>query len=76
MLQGQEAVKRAVLDTWAQFMDCPEVATKAINFIAVDWPSQQVGGRPAGAGPGFLSVQAPPAWQGAPSAGLCVGPPF
>lgn len=41
MSQGQEAVKRAVLDTWAQFMDCPEVATKAINFIAVDWPSQQ-----------------------------------
>ncbi len=32
-----------MLGTWAQFMDCPEVETKAINFIAVDWPSQQVG---------------------------------
>jgi len=33
-------VKKAVLGTWAQFMDCPEVATEAINFIAVDWPGQ------------------------------------
>lgn len=39
-MQGPEAVKKAVLGTWAQFMDCPEVATKCINFIAVDWPAQ------------------------------------
>lgn len=39
-VQGPEAVKKAVLDTWAQFMDCPEVATEALNFIAVDWPAQ------------------------------------
>lgn len=41
MSQGEEEVRKEVLGTWAQFMDCPEVATKDINFIAVDWPSQQ-----------------------------------
>lgn len=40
-MQGEEAVKTTVLGTWAEFMACPEVATKSINFVAVDWPSQQ-----------------------------------
>eukprot|EP00887_Chlorella_sp_A99_P000867 scaffold5.g867.t1 len=39
--QGEEAVRAEVLKTWAQYMACPEVATRALNFVAVDWPSQQ-----------------------------------
>jgi monoamine oxidase len=49
-------VRKAVLDTWAEFMACPEVATKAINFIAVDWPSQQW------TGGSYTSYVSPGAW--------------
>ncbi|PRW57779.1 Amine oxidase [flavin-containing] [Chlorella sorokiniana] len=45
MAQGPEAVKRTVLSAWAAYLDCPEVATQAINFAAIDWPAEQfIGG--------------------------------
>lgn len=45
MAQGPEAVQQQVLAAWADYLGCPEVATHAINFHAVDWPSEQyVGG--------------------------------
>jgi len=44
-LQGTEAIREAVLTTWADFLDSPDVATKAINFAAVNWPVEQAGCR-------------------------------
>lgn len=44
-MQGPEAVKRTVLSAWAAYLDCPEVATHAINFAAVDWPAEQASRR-------------------------------
>lgn len=44
MAQGPDVVRRTVLAAWADYMGCPEVATRAIAFHAVDWPSEQVGG--------------------------------
>lgn len=40
-LQGEEVVQETILGTWASFLNCPDIATKSINFIVVDWPSQQ-----------------------------------
>ncbi len=40
-LQGPQAVERTVLAAFADYLDCPEVATQAIAFHAVDWPSEQ-----------------------------------
>lgn len=34
-------MKKTVLSTWAAYLDCPEVATSAINFAAIDWPAEQ-----------------------------------
>lgn len=56
MSKGEAEVKNAVLGTWATFMDCPEVATKAVNFIAVDWPSQQW------TGGSYTAYMSPGAW--------------
>jgi monoamine oxidase len=55
-MQGEEEVRKVVLGTWAEFMDCPEIATKDINFIAVDWPSQQW------TGGSYTAYVAPGAW--------------
>ncbi|KAL4441816.1 hypothetical protein ABPG77_003732 [Micractinium sp. CCAP 211/92] len=42
---GRQAVERTVLAAFADYLDCPEVATQAIAFHAVDWPSEQyIGG--------------------------------
>lgn len=43
-MQGPEAVKQTVLSAWAAYLDCPEVATQAINFAAIDWPAEQARG--------------------------------
>lgn len=55
-LQGPEEVKQTVLAAFAEYLDCPEVATQAIAFHTVDWPSEQCGhgrgGMRAGHAPG------------------------
>lgn len=56
-LQGSEACQQTVLETWACFLGgCPEVVTKCINFITVDWPSQQY------TGGAYTSFMMPGAW--------------
>lgn len=45
MAQSPEVVRQTVLSAFADYLDCPEVATQAIAFHAVDWPSEQyIGG--------------------------------
>ncbi len=57
-LQGPEAVKQTVLSAWAAYLGCPEVATQAINFAAIDWPAEQ-----ASTGRGVLAGQMPHWWH-------------
>ena len=67
-VQGPEAVRQQVLAAWADYLGCPEVATRAFNFAAIDWPSEQVGrgacrrGR-AGAPPITVRQRARAAWS-------------
>ena len=68
-LQGPEAVKQTVLSAWAAYLGCPEVATQAINFAAIDWPAEQAstghkaGGQLAGCG-GTAGGTCAPGWAG------------
>ncbi|KAI7839402.1 hypothetical protein COHA_006803 [Chlorella ohadii] len=55
LAQGTEAIREAVLTTWADFLDSPDVATKAINFAAVNWPVEQAA---------FTMYMAPGVWTG------------
>ncbi|KAI3434449.1 hypothetical protein D9Q98_002526 [Chlorella vulgaris] len=54
--KGPEKVQKVILETWAMYLNSPGVATDSINFIVVDWPSQQW------TGGGYTDYKQPGAW--------------
>lgn len=54
--KGEAVARETILNTWASFLCCPDIATKAIYFIVVDWPSQQW------TGGAYTSFMMPGAW--------------